>query len=316
MNAPPLRASLKLICALLICANGIAHAKHIYQYTDKNGVVHFTDVKPPDEQSGVRSTLVRAEARALVRSRQDGTDEDRTIVMVNEAGGPITADVELQDAQGVRSEPAVLPVRVVLPALSETRVLHIVAINPATGFHYRYKYSYLPGDWHARHDDSARYRVPFASNEKFRVSQAFNGEFSHRDAGSRYAVDIMMPDGTPIAAARDGVVMSVENDYSGNGLDIDQYGDRANNVRIVHSDGTMAVYAHLRLESARVQVGEHVHAGQVIALSGDTGYTNGPHLHFCVQRNAGTEIISLPFVFTGANGDFTPTEGAMIGAPP
>jgi len=215
----------------------------------------------------------------------------------------------------VRSEPAVLPARVVLPPLSETRVLHVVAVNPAAGFRYRYKYNYLPGDWHAQHDDRARYRVPFASSEKFRVSQAFNGEFSHRDAGSRYAVDIMMPDGTPITAARDGVVMSVENDYAGNGLDIDQYGDRANNVRLVHSDGTMAVYAHLQLESARVQVGEHVRAGQVIALSGDTGYTNGPHLHFCVQRNTGTEIISLPFVFTGANGDFTPTEGMMIGPP-
>lgn len=305
------RTLLALLC--LACALA-AQAKHIYQYTDKDGVVHFTDVKPADAQTGVKSTLVRAEARALVRSRQDGTDEDRTIVMVNEAGGPITADIELEDAQGVRSEPAVLPVRVVLPGLSETRVLRVVALDPARGFHYRYKYSYLLGDYRAQPDAGARYRVPFASNERFRVSQAFNGEFSHHDAGSRYAVDIMMPEGTAVVAARDGVVMSVENDYAGNGLDIDAYGDRANNVRIVHDDGTMAVYAHLQLESARVQVGEHVRSGQVIALSGDTGYTNGPHLHFVVMRNAGSENLSIPFVFTGANGDFTPTEGMMVGA--
>ena len=306
------RSLLPLLC--LTCALA-AHAKHIYQYTDKDGVVHFTDVKPTDAQTGVKSTLVHAEARALVRSRQDGTDEDRTIVMVNESGGPITADIELQDAQGVRSEPAVLPARVVLPGLSETRVLHVVALDPKKGFRYRYRYSYLPGDYRAQPDASARYHVPFASKDQFRISQAFNGEFSHRDAGSRYAVDIMMPEGTPIAAARDGVVMSVENDYSGNGLDIDQYGDRANNVRLVHSDGTMTVYAHLQLESARAQVGEHVRAGQIIALSGDTGYTNGPHLHFAVQRNAGSEIVSIPFQFTGANGDFTPTEGMMVGSP-
>ncbi|TLY51563.1 MAG: DUF4124 domain-containing protein [Gammaproteobacteria bacterium] len=74
--------------AVALCLTGsAAHAKHIYQYTDKDGVVHFTDVKPADATTGVKSTLVRAEARALVRSRQDGTDEDRTIVMVNEAGG-------------------------------------------------------------------------------------------------------------------------------------------------------------------------------------------------------------------------------------
>jgi murein DD-endopeptidase MepM/ murein hydrolase activator NlpD len=93
------------------------------------------------------------------------------------------------------------------------------------------------------------------------------------------------------------------------------YGDRANNVRIVHADGTMAVYAHLQLESARVQVGVHVRAGQVLALSGDTGYTTGPHLHFCVQRNAQMELVSVPFQFTGAGGDFTPAQGMEVGAP-
>src|SRR6516225_9027864 len=87
---------LNLLGILLCLACSTAHAKHIYQYTDKDGVVHFTDVKPPDVQTGVKSTLVHAEARSLVRSRQDGTDDDRTIVMVNESGGPITADVELQ----------------------------------------------------------------------------------------------------------------------------------------------------------------------------------------------------------------------------
>ncbi|MGH8122926.1 MAG: M23 family metallopeptidase, partial [Rudaea sp.] len=97
--------------------------------------------------------------------------------------------------------------------------------------------------------------------------------------------------------------------------DMAKYGDRANNIRIVHADGTMAVYAHLELESARVQVGEHVHGGQTLALSGDTGYTTGPHLHFCIQRNANMELISVPFEFTGAGGDFTPTQGMMVGAP-
>src|SRR5438445_8112220 len=129
--------------AVALCLTGsAAHAKHIYQYTDKDGVVHFTDVKRADATTGVKSTLVRAEARALVRAREDGTDEDRTIVMVNEAGGPVTADIELEDAQGVRTEPKVLPARVVLPAQSETRVLHVVATHPATGFRYRYKYTY------------------------------------------------------------------------------------------------------------------------------------------------------------------------------
>jgi len=123
------------------------------------------------------------------------------------------------------------------------------------------------------------------------------------------------PEGTPVLAARDGVVMTLDNDFYGAGLDMAKYGDRANNIRIVHSDGTMAVYAHLQLESARVRVGQHVRAGQVLALSGDTGYTNGAHLHFCVQVNSNMQLISVPFQFKGAQGDFTPTVGMLLGAP-
>jgi hypothetical protein len=296
-----------------VCAS--AQAKHIYQYTDAQGVVHFTDQKPPESMTGVKSTLVHTDAQPLLRSREDGTDDDRTVVFVNGAGGPVTVELTLIDAANVRSEPETMPARVVLPGLSETRALHIVATNPAAGFRYRYKYTYLPGDYVAQHDDSVRYRLPFPADLKLHISQAFDGVFSHHDPASRYAVDITMPEGTPVLAARDGVVMTVESDYYGNGQDMAAYGDRANNVRIVHADGTMAVYAHLQLESARVQVGAHVRAGQVLALSGDTGYTTGPHLHFCVQRNAQMELVSVPFQFTGAGGDFTPAQGMEIGAP-
>jgi murein DD-endopeptidase MepM/ murein hydrolase activator NlpD len=165
-------------------------------------------------------------------------------------------------------------------------------------------------------DEKARYVLPFPADRKFRINQGFGGSFSHNDPQNQYAVDIGMPEGTPVLAARDGTVMTVDNDYYGNGLDMDKYGDRANNVRIVHSDGTMAVYAHLQLESARVQIGDQVHAGQVLALSGDTGYTNGPHLHFVVQRNANMVMLSLPIQFLDAGGKpFTPTEGMGVGAP-
>ena len=89
--------------------------------------------------------------------------------------------------------------------------------------------------------------------------------------------------------------------------------DRSNNVRIVHADGTMAVYAHLELESVRVHVGDRVRAGQVLAASGDTGFTTGPHLHFCVQRNANMRLITVPFRFQGPDGAFTPEAGMLVG---
>ena len=88
-----------------------------------------------------------------------------------------------------------------------------------------------------------------------------------------------------------------------------QYGDRAN-IRIVPVAARWRW--HLELESAKVAVGDHVRAGQELALSGDTGYTSGPHLHFCVQVNTDMHIVSVPFEFSGPGGEFAPAAGMIL----
>jgi len=300
-----------LSCSVLLALAMPIHAKHMYQYTDAQGIVHFTDVKPGDDIKDVKSTRVRTDPEPLLRTREEGPDGDRTLVIVNTSGGAVTVELSFEEARNVRSEPP-LPARIVLAPRSDTRALRIVATDPSHGFAYRYRARYMPGDIHARVDASARYRLPFPADRQFRISQAFGGKASHQGTQNYYAVDIGMPEGTPVLAARDGVVMTVDNDFFGAGLDMAKYGDRANNVRVVHADGTMAVYAHLQLESVRVQVGDRVRAGQPLALSGDTGYTSGPHLHFCVQRNASMELVSIPFEFRGLQGDFTPEAGMLV----
>jgi len=301
-----------LLCIQMAAFAPVCHAKHMYQYTDAQGIVHFTDVKPGDDVKDVKATRVRTDPEPLVRTREEGPDGDRTLVFVNTSGGPVTVELSFDEARNVRSEPP-LPARIVLAPRSDTHALRIVATNPAAGFAYRFRYHYMPGDVHARADPHALYRLPFPAERRLAISQAFGGKASHGGNQNYYAVDIGMPEGTPVLAARDGVVMTVENDFFGAGLDMARYGDRANNVRIVHADGTMAVYAHLELESVRVHVGDRVRAGQLLALSGDTGYTNGPHLHFCVQRNDDMELVSVPFEFTGPRGAFTPQAGMVVG---
>jgi murein DD-endopeptidase MepM/ murein hydrolase activator NlpD len=111
-------------------------------------------------------------------------------------------------------------------------------------------------------------------------------------------VDIALPDGTPVYAAREGTVINARHDFFRVAVDPVMM-DQANVIEILHDDGTIGVYAHLRWDSIRVRIGAHVVRGQYIADSGNTGFSSGPHLHFAVIRNAGTADVSVPIQFAG-----------------
>lgn len=148
----------------------------------------------------------------------------------------------------------------------------------------------FPGDPAARPDDHL-YLLPIHGAE-VRVSQAFAGHYSHIDAQNLYAIDFPLPEGTQVLAARAGRVMQVVDSREQGSL-----------LRILHSDGSMALYAHLQAGSASVRPGQAVAAGQTIALSGNTGHSSGPHLHFAVQANTGLALRSIPFRMGSARGE-------------
>ncbi|MGH3472729.1 MAG: M23 family metallopeptidase [Nocardioidaceae bacterium] len=86
-------------------------------------------------------------------------------------------------------------------------------------------------------------------------------------------VDFAAPTGTPAMAAADGVVV-----FSG----VD--GPYGNLVRVLHPGGIATWYGHL--DRRLVQVDQHVAAGEVVGLIGQTGNATGPHLHFEVRIHA------------------------------
>jgi murein DD-endopeptidase MepM/ murein hydrolase activator NlpD len=95
-----------------------------------------------------------------------------------------------------------------------------------------------------------------------------------------YAIDFGMPIGTPLVAARAGTVVAVRDHFrDGNDTDLEE-----NFVMVQHEDGTVARYIHLRQGGALVRLGDAVRQGQRIALSGNSGQTGGPHLHFDVHQ--------------------------------
>ena len=130
-------------------------------------------------------------------------------------------------------------------------------------------------------DTSYVYALPFEEGKTFRVIQGYFSHFTHKE---RAALDFNMNRGTNITAAREGVVVRVKEDGTKGGLN-KKYRPDGNNIVIQHADGTRAGYWHLQHNGALVNVGDTVKAGQLIALSGKTGYAAVPHLHFLVWTN-------------------------------
>ncbi|WP_197276119.1 M23 family metallopeptidase [Mangrovimonas sp. TPBH4] len=138
------------------------------------------------------------------------------------------------------------------------------------------------------------YTLPFRKNKAYEVSQGFNGKTSHNHIASRYAIDFQLNVGEPIYAARSGTVVKVIDWFSKQGGP--ELKNAANKILILHKDGTIGNYAHLDYKGSLVREGMYVEAGQKIGISGLTGYTNGPHLHFVVRKE---RDIAIPIQFEG-----------------
>jgi len=300
-----------LLIALLALNFNEADAKKLYKFQDERGVLHYSDAPPANIQP-LEIRQLKAVPKRRVWLEKAGSEKQPEFYIRNNYFGPIEVEISFAKRKNVIASPE-LPRRFnIAPGLSR-HLFQIRGFNVHRGWSFTLQYQYMVGSSQARHDANAVYLPPIASGAHFQVSQAFNGEFSHHDAQNRYAVDIVMPIGTPVYAARSGIVMEVENDYFKGGTDNKAYRSRANSIRILHADGSMAVYAHLQLEKAQVYPGSEVHAGQLIAYSGNTGYSSGPHLHFAVQLNRDMTLVSVPFMFSNESGTrFIPKSGMWL----
>jgi murein DD-endopeptidase MepM/ murein hydrolase activator NlpD len=119
------------------------------------------------------------------------------------------------------------------------------------------------------------------------ASFAQNGaRWQSTHSGQDYAV----PTGTPVMAAHGGTVVKAGGNGAGDGP---AYG---NAIVVKHGNGSYSQYAHL--SKVNVRVGQVVKTGQQIALSGNTGNSSGPHLHFEIRTtpNYGTAVDPVAFL--------------------
>lgn len=142
--------------------------------------------------------------------------------------------------------------------------------------------------------DVSKYILPFKIGTSVTLSQS-NCQSASHFSPSRYAYDLPMPIGTEVYAARAGKIVEVVEKYpNGNGCPND------NHVFVEHDDGTIGLYIHLTTDGVIPSVDERVEQGQLIAYSGNTGCSTGPHLHFQVNKSL-SERISIPVSFKNAS---------------
>ncbi|MGI9526004.1 MAG: M23 family metallopeptidase [Weeksellaceae bacterium] len=165
---------------------------------------------------------------------------------------------------------------------SRRQLLTTLRVNDYTK---RYWFSYvyhtnLGNHYDDYYDWKYAYDLPYSPSSQHKVSQGYNGSFSHQN---RYALDFEMPIGTKILAARDGTVIRAVNQFN-YGCAHPDCAKYNNYILIYHSDGTFGNYSHLSYNGVMVREGQNVLRGQLMGYSGNTGFSSGPHLHFEVYK--------------------------------
>jgi murein DD-endopeptidase MepM/ murein hydrolase activator NlpD len=191
---------------------------------------------------------------------------------------------------------------VVVPASAKGfEVVNMTIINPKKGWKFKGNKSltYLGDLTDTEYDSEHIYKLPFAKGKSFRVSQGVNGKISHHDQN---AWDFDMPEGSKVFAVRDGLVVDTEKKNSKNCKDKSCV--KFNNyIKILHDDGTVIEYLHLKKNGVKVKPGQKVKAGLHIGNSGNTGWSTGPHLHISLYlKNKDNERVFLPMKFQIADG--------------
>ena len=172
-------------------------------------------------------------------------------------------------------------------------------------------------------DDSVgAYRYPWKGGVSHTVGQGNNNASGSHNSSQAWAFDFSLPAGTEIRAARSGTVEWLQENLTAtynpnlptgpgntpfpNGS-LQNWG---NAVRLRHAGGFTSWYFHIQANGVLVNVGDEVTQGQAIALSGNTGRSTAPHLHFQVQADSTEWGQSVPHTF-GA-GCEQPVTGASV----
>ena len=254
------------------------------------------DAAPITESAG-KAELQEEQKRVRIISRREGENTRFLVENHEQAEVTVTFNFDLTNLKSSKD----LPLTATFPAQQTTEAFVLTPADSDEAWQYSYTNYHNLGSCEAVHEDSVCYSLPYAPGRTYRVTQGYDGEFSHH-GGNRFAIDWALPEGTAVHAARGGLVVKVKDDSNrgGGNVSFDKYN---NYVLIRHSDGTLGQYCHLKKGGMTVREGDIVNDGDVIARSGNTGFSSGPHLHFSVYKmRNGKERESIPVKFKISDG--------------
>ncbi|MFC3607325.1 M23 family metallopeptidase [Stutzerimonas tarimensis] len=275
--------------------------RHVWMIAGLALAVGMTDVAQRAQASSAQKdrgrTVTQAKDGVRLEIRHSG--DAQTMDVYNDLDMPVSVVISVTNAvnmTGVRSG----PIHRSIPPRSKVRMATLRKRDTNFPMIYRHSFNYAidysPNPGEAGPVVGPAYELPWQGGP-FRISQGAGGDFSHNSPKGRFAVDVAMPVGTPIIAARGGKVLAVNNNQAGR---LPNAG--GNFVRILHEDGTHGAYLHLQRGSVAVKPGDRVEAGELLGKSGNTGRSTGPHLHFVVQKEIEGSLVSIPFRFRHAVG--------------
>jgi murein DD-endopeptidase MepM/ murein hydrolase activator NlpD len=142
----------------------------------------------------------------------------------------------------------------------------------------------------------AEKKIPTPLKNKLEFQHGPGTVPTHEGSGF-YGYDFHVPENTPVLAMESGTVIRVIEHYETSHRDLSRV-QEVNKVEVLHSDGSVAVYGHLKKDGVLPSLCEQVKAGQTIGFSGNTGFSSGPHLHVEVFRPTGKgDYQTMPLKF-------------------
>lgn len=223
---------------------------------------------------------------------------------------PYQLKIDFVVFENLKSDKDVPFFTVLKPRAKKQYLFTLRTTNSSSPSQLRIETAYARGDPGASHNDEYLYLFPFEHGKKYQIGQGYDGSSTHQ---GMKALDFNMEIGTAVVAARAGIVVAVQENSQRGGMD-STYEKDGNHIVLLHRDNTYSIYAHLKYKGSAVKVGDVVRAGSVIAYSGNTGMSSGPHLHFEVYKashlDGGPKNTSIPTRFLNYDGkSVIPEEG-------